>query len=1643
MNQKLQKTKKWLSIVLVAVMVLTAAPLAGFTGISFAGADLALFASAEEVPTSGTWGDNLTWSIDGDVLTISGEGAMQDMDLDGDIFPEWFYHYETIRSIVLEEGITSIGMNAFINLSALSQVSIPSSVTSIGDYAFALSALAEITIPGSVTSIGEYAFGECLSLTDVTIENGVTSIGEGAFYNCSALTTVTIPDSVTSIGAYAFSYCSLLAEITVSAGTIGDYAFARCFALESAEIGNGVTSIGESAFIYCTALEDITIGNGVKSIGSTAFYNTAYYNNESNWENGILYIGSYLIDVNSSLEGAYTVKEGTKVIATYAFESCYNLTDITIPDSVTGIGSSAFANCSKLTSISFGTNSKLESIGEYAFNSCSALTEIALPASVTQVSGKAFQTASKLANIHVEAGNTAFVSENGVLYNKDKTVIVKYPNGKKDATSFAIPDTVTTIGHSAFINCSTLRNITIPAGLTSIEAYAFAGSGVSSVCVPDAVTDIPDSAFEKCYYLQSVTFGADSKLTNIGYKAFYNCTGITSIAIPDGVTAFGDYAFYGCNYLDTITFGAESKLTSIGESAFYYCERLTGIDIPDTVTTIGEDAFGNCTYLTSVSLPASLAAINRGTFYYCSRLESITIPENVTSVAYDAFEKSGVTAISVDANNTALSAEDGILYSKDKTVLYLSLPCDSVVVESCVTEIAERAFYRSSVTKVTILNPDCTMGNNCIPSSAVMFGYADSTAQAYAEANGNEFNAWTGTDEIPSDAIAFGTYGDNLSWVLDKDGVLTISGTGEMKASDEEEYPAWLNYGPEIKSVVIADGITNIDATAFSYCTALEKITIPDSVTTIGESAFALCSSLTEIAIPGNVTSIGAGAFYGCSALTKITLPDGVTTIGESAFASCSSLTEIAIPGNVTSIGAGAFYGCSALTEITIPASVTSIAVNAFEDCTSLVSINVDENNANYSTYDGVLYNKDKTVLLRHPQGKKDDSFVFLPSVTTIGEYAFYGCDVCTTTEKQTIQGYGTFYIYYLNVPYTVTSVGENAFDSIIIPGGNYCFYYIEFYNPNCEIYDSASTIKKSDFLLIGGYDGSTAQAYATKYNRTFASLGAMPEDHTPAALIRENEVVATCTTEGSYDLVVYCADEGCNKELHRATVKVKALGHSFTNYEPSAADPNVEIAYCDNQCGATDERKVAVHEHAAYSSAKENEVAATCEENGSYDLITYCVCGEEISRETVTESALGHSFTQYEQTVAPDCENEGKEVAVCDNGCKTENERTVAALGHDPLEAVKENIVGADCVNAGSYDLVVYCDVCGDELERTPVTGEALGHTPAEAVKENEVDADCVNDGSYDLVVYCDVCGEEISRETVTTDALGHTPLDAVKENEVAATCEKGGSYDLVVYCDVCGDEISRETVTTDALGHTPLDAVKENEVAATCEKGGSYDLVVYCDVCGDEISREAVTTDALGHSFTKYAQTEAPDCENEGKEVASCDNGCGETDEREVAALGHAFTAYTIILAPTCDEEGLQTAACDRNCGATDEQIIPALGHSFTNYESNGDATCMSDGTKTAVCDYGCGAEDTVIDKGSMLEHIDMDEDKICDDCGSEIKEEKCICACHQRDLINKIFTKIVNLLRRMLGINYSCDCGAVHTEGLTLIWKRIGLF
>ena len=184
---------------------------------------------------------------------------------------------------------------------------------------------------------------------------------------------------------------------------------------------------------------------------------------------------------------------------------------------------------------------------------------------------------------------------------------------------------------------------------------------------------------------------------------------------------------------------------------------------------------------------------------------------------------------------------------------------------------------------------------------------------------------------------------DNLTWTLDADGTLTISGTGAMKNYDYDSNQSPVYKNSNVKKVVIEDGVTSIGESAFFYCSSLTSITIPDSVTSIGDYAFFNCSSLTSITIPDSVTSIGESAFYGCSSLTSITIPDGVTSIGNTAFSYCSSLTSITIPDSVTSIGDYAFRNCSSLTSITIPNSVTSIGNNTFRLCKSLTIITIPD----------------------------------------------------------------------------------------------------------------------------------------------------------------------------------------------------------------------------------------------------------------------------------------------------------------------------------------------------------------------------------------------------------------------------------------------------------------------------------------------------------------------------------------------------------------------------------------------------------------------------------------------------------------------------------------------------------------------------
>ena len=584
--------KSLLALTLALIMVLGVAPLSEFAGVDWA----SLFApKAEaagktygiytyEVGTDGTvtitdcdgsvWGGaTIPSQIDGKPVTSIGNWAFQSCI--------------GLTDITIPNSVTSIGDGAFSNC-GIKSITIPNGVTSIGDSAFEYcNSLTSITIPNSVTSIGNNAFHDCTGLTSITIPDGVTSIGDREFYNCNSLTSITIPNSVTSIGYEAFYHCNSLTSITIpnSVTSIGDSAFKYCSSLTSITIPNSVTSIGDSAFHDCNSLTSITIPNSVTSIGSNVFDNTGIYNDESNWENDVLYIGNYLIKAKSTLSGEYEIKNRAKCIANSAFFGCTSLTSITIPNGVTSICNYAFKDCSSLTSVTIPNS--VTSIGDWAFSGCNSLTSITIPNSVTSIGDSAFWDCSSL-------------------------------------TSVTIPDSVTSIGDWAFSDCNSLTSITIPDSVTSIGDSAFYGcNSLTSITIPNSVTSIGDDPFYVCRKLNQINVDTANTAYSSVNGVLFNKEKTKLIRYPEGKT-YTSYAI-------------PSSVTNIGDSAFCECYRLTSITIPNSVTSIGDDAFSNCG-IKSITIPNGVTSIGSGAFYDCRSLTSITIPDSVTSIGNWAFK---------------------------------------------------------------------------------------------------------------------------------------------------------------------------------------------------------------------------------------------------------------------------------------------------------------------------------------------------------------------------------------------------------------------------------------------------------------------------------------------------------------------------------------------------------------------------------------------------------------------------------------------------------------------------------------------------------------------------------------------------------------------------------------------------------------------------------------------------------------------------------------------------------------------------------------------------------------------------------------------------------------------------------------------
>ena len=365
---------------------------------------------------------------------------------------------------------------------------------------------------------------------------------------------------------------------------IGNGAFEICYKITSIKIPDSVTQIDGHAFYSCKNLTSVTIPDSVTNIGEYTF-------------GGCGSLTSVVIP-----DGVTNIGKGT-------FQNCFNLTNVIIPDSVTNIGDSAFNACISLTSVTIPDS--VTSIGSWAFSSCNSLTNITIPDSVTEIGEAPFRGSESLTSITVESTNAAYSSdEYGVLFNKDKTLLIQYPIGNT-RTSYDVSDSVKNIGNYAFFGCERLTNITIPDSVTSI-----------------------------------------------GDDAFHWCTGLTSLTIPDGVTNISSMTFYRCESLTNVTI--PNSVKSIGDSAFNGCGSLASVTIPNSVTRIGYSAFDGCESLTNVIITNSIISIDEYAFYGCSSLKDIY---------FDGTEEEW-RSISIEQGNDAL--QNSTIHYKGPIVVNLN-----------------------------------------------------------------------------------------------------------------------------------------------------------------------------------------------------------------------------------------------------------------------------------------------------------------------------------------------------------------------------------------------------------------------------------------------------------------------------------------------------------------------------------------------------------------------------------------------------------------------------------------------------------------------------------------------------------------------------------------------------------------------------------------------------------------------------------------------------------------------------------------------------------------------------------------------------------------------------------------------------------
>lgn len=696
-----------------------------------------------------------------------------------------------ITELTLPASLTGYGTNGILNGSYVTTVTFADGTAAIPDYAlYYASRVKTVTLPNTVTSIGQYAFYYCTGMTEIRMSDALTAIGNYAFYNCSALTGIRLPESVKSIGDYAFQSCTSLTEVSGGAAveTIGTYGFYNCRKLKEMELPAALTQLGVNAFYNCQALTEVVIPAGLTAIPDYAFY-------------------------GCTALASVTMAEGVASIGNYAFQNCSALTEMILPEGLTTLGCRVFYGCFEMT-------------------------EIRLPGTITTVpvSFSGPLDGSGVTKVTFGDGFTAIPAY--ILSSSTSSTTSTYASRIKEVV-FEDASKITSMGDSAFYNCTGLESIQLPDGITAIPVNAFVNClSLKEVILPEGVTSIGNYAFQNCTALTGMIL--PEGLTTLGYGIFYGCSGITELRIPASVTRINNSGARGpldgsaitkVIFADGVTTVPAYILSSYSSSGTYASKiREVVFEDASKVTAIGANAFNNCVALESFEIPENVTAIPNYAFYYCQSLTGITIPETVTSIgSYAFYGCTAMTDIVIPAEQTV----NNYAYANCSNVKALIIGDNAVL----------RDYVFRNCSGLTAIE----MGDNVTTTAYTFYGVTVS-----------------------------GSCGEGVSYSLDlNSGLMTISGTGVMDDYSAETPAPWHGFASMIRDLEISETVTGIGDYAFAGCSKLEAVVLNPGMETVGESSF-----------------------EGCSDMVYVEIPDGVAFIGENAFGSCDALAEAAFLGD-------------------------------------------------------------------------------------------------------------------------------------------------------------------------------------------------------------------------------------------------------------------------------------------------------------------------------------------------------------------------------------------------------------------------------------------------------------------------------------------------------------------------------------------------------------------------------------------------------------------------------------------------------------------------------------------------------------------------------------------------------------------------